>query len=282
MSKGRLFFLFLTAAGMVLNGCATDIRTTKEKPYFDITKLFPQGEVIRSISEKGLEYELLAYPQETEKEKFALIYAHHAAGWDGNKMMEFLEEDARARRFMVLAPTRVKSYGSKKDEFKEFTELLDEVIKHYPVDPDQVYLLGVSAGTWVSGWLARYEPKKWKGVALTASVPAAEWVEPSKGAEYPPFLVIHGAQDAMFVPERIEAMVSKMKAAKIETYYFLDENAVHQYKTDWGNGILTWMDWMARKEKVGAHPVDPAEVEKMIKDRLGAVQPPADDHSAIS
>ncbi len=88
--------------------------------------------------------------------------------------------------------------------------LLDDVLAHYKVDQDRVYLTGLSMGGFGTWALASAHPERFAALA-----PICGGGNPDNAAKLKdiPIWVFHGAQDKTVPPARSEAMVKAIKEA---------------------------------------------------------------------
>jgi predicted peptidase len=87
--------------------------------------------------------------------------------------------------------------------------LLDEVIASYPVDPDRVYLTGLSMGGYGTWHLAAAQPERFAAIA-----PICGGGNPAQAHKLKslPVWAFHGAKDNVVPPRESEIMVSALKA----------------------------------------------------------------------
>ncbi|HTL30524.1 MAG TPA: prolyl oligopeptidase family serine peptidase [Tepidisphaeraceae bacterium] len=100
-----------------------------------------------------------------------------------------------------------------KDEWWDpqlLTPLLDEIQRTYKVDPDRVYLTGLSMGGFGTWDMARRHPSR-----FAAIVPICGGSEPSLVSLFPalkmlPVWAFHGADDKTVPPSRSEEMINAL------------------------------------------------------------------------
>jgi predicted peptidase len=112
--------------------------------------------------------------------------------------------------------------------------LVDTLSTNYPVDPDRIYLTGVSAGGDVTWDLALVHPEKFAAV-----VPMSGESDPDDAARLRnvPVWGFNGARDATVPPAQMEAMVTAVRAAGGHAHLTLVPDAEHDcwtqaYSTD--------------------------------------------------
>ncbi|MCO6458278.1 MAG: prolyl oligopeptidase family serine peptidase [Pirellulaceae bacterium] len=100
---------------------------------------------------------------------------------------------------------------------KLLVALLDDIAKRYQVDPDRVYLTGLSMGGYGSWTLAAAHPDRFAAVAPICGGGNAEDASRLKDL---PIWVFHGDQDRAVPIERSQAMVEAIKQAGGERIRF--------------------------------------------------------------
>ncbi len=87
---------------------------------------------------------------------------------------------------------------------------VDAVQKEFPIDPDRLYLTGLSMGGYGTWDLITRHPEKW-----AAAAPICGGGDPSKAAAAKslPVWAFHGSADNVVKPERTREMVEVLKAA---------------------------------------------------------------------
>jgi len=92
--------------------------------------------------------------------------------------------------------------------------LLDQATTHLPVDPDRVYLTGLSMGAR-GGWLlAVTEPERFAAlVMICGRIPTPDFLERVGTLKEKPIWVFHGAKDPVVPVENSEQIVATLQAA---------------------------------------------------------------------
>jgi predicted peptidase len=124
--------------------------------------------------------------------------------------------------------------------------LLDEVEAKYKVDPDRVYLTGLSMGGFGTWALAAAHPER-----FAAIVPICGGGRPADAQRLKnlPVWVFHGAKDRTVPPARSQAMVDALKEAGAEVKFTLYPNAGHDSWTATYNNpeLYKWLLQHKRK-----------------------------------
>lgn len=119
-------------------------------------------------------------------------------------------------------------------------KMLDEFIKKNPVDPDRIYVMGLSMGGFGAWDFAQRYPD-----FVAAAAPICGGADDSTAAKikHIPIWAFHGAKDTAVWPERSRSMVDAVKKAGGNIRYSEYEKVGHD---SWNNAfaepeILTWM-----------------------------------------
>jgi predicted peptidase len=201
---------------------------------------------------------LLFVPEDYGKgprKKWPLILFLHGIGerGDGPEELELLKE---AGLPMVLEqqadfPFIVLSPQCPTDSYWEFQlddmdALLDEVTATYAVDPDRVYVTGLSMGGFGTWALALRYPNRFAAlVPIAGGYMFESDAIPERICDLKdvPVWVFHGAQDTVVLPRQSEVMVSALRACGGDVRFTLYPDAEHDSWTEtYGNPELyAWL-----------------------------------------
>jgi peptidoglycan/LPS O-acetylase OafA/YrhL/predicted esterase len=147
-----------------------------------------------------------------------ILYLHGsgASSRDGGSPMDVGLGPAILRRsdefpfFAVFPQARDRSWSADSGNAAVALEILDAVMREYPVDPSRVYLTGMSMGGNGTWGLAFTHPDRWAAI-----VPVCGWGEPATAASITstPCWCFHGVEDPTVPVERSRAMVAALRAA---------------------------------------------------------------------
>lgn len=103
-------------------------------------------------------------------------------------------------------------------------EIVEDMLKHLPIDENRVYLLGYSMGAYGTFHLLATEPK-----LFAAAVPVAGGGDPGgvRAHRKVPVWVFHGEKDDVVPIEQSERMVEAMKRARAPVKFTPDPKADH-------------------------------------------------------
>jgi predicted peptidase len=123
--------------------------------------------------------------------------------------------------------------------------LLDEVMAQHKVDPDRVYLTGLSMGGFGTWALAAAHPER-----FAAIVPVCGGGEPifARRLKNVPAWVFHGAKDGAVPLERSEVMVKALKAAGGNVQFTVYPDVGHDSWTQTYNNPELY-EWLLKQKR---------------------------------
>lgn len=170
---------------------------------------------------------LLSLPpgyESSPDKKWPLILFLHGSGERGVKLDDvkkhgppaIIDKDADsvlAREFVVVSPQCPSGHWWKTDELNY---LLDDVMNKYHVDPDRVYLTGLSMGGFGTWDLAANYPDR-----FAAIVPMCGGgnLQMARRLKHLPIWVFHGDADPAVPVQRSDEMVSALKKLGADVTY---------------------------------------------------------------
>lgn len=145
--------------------------------------------------------------------------------------------------YFILVP---QCPEDRSEQFAVTLEALDETIRKYPVDPDRVYLLGISAGGSAVWQFALRYPDRFAALApLASSGPNPAEVVKLRDV---PVWAFHKRDDEIIPLERVNHAVAALREAGGTAHLTVFEGnthdawtaALHEYK------VVNWMLWQRR------------------------------------
>lgn len=176
----------------------------------------------RARGRLGLDYLLYAPSEPPAGARAPLVVFLHGIGERGHDLSlvkrhglpRLLEQGARFP-FWLLAPQCPPD--------KRWTELLDaldrvldEVLKAQPVDPERVYLTGLSLGGEGAWWWASERPERFAALAVVCGRSRPEAADRLSTL---PIWVFHGEQDAVVPFEESTRMVSALETCGVKPQF---------------------------------------------------------------
>ena len=189
---------------------------------------------------------LLALPEgyDTGTQRWPLILFLHGAGESGKVLAKvkvhgppkMIEEKTRDYPCIVVSP-QSPGRGWNPDYLGA---LLDHLCETYRVDPERIYLTGLSMGGYGTWMLAAAQPDRFAAIVPICGGGNPDDAENLKGL---PIWVFHGAQDKIVKLENSEKMVDALKAVGSDVKFTVYPEAGHDSWTEtYANPELyTWL-----------------------------------------
>lgn len=146
--------------------------------------------------------------------RWPLVVFLHGLGARGNEIRRVkseglpkLIEQGRSFPFIVVSPQ------CPEDEWWNLPALeafIDEVCRRYHIDPDRVYLTGLSMGGFGTWALAQRDPSRYAAIVPIAGGGETKWAPRLREV---PAWVFHGAKDDVVPVKRAQEMVDAIKSA---------------------------------------------------------------------
>lgn len=126
---------------------------------------------------------------------------------------------------------------------KTIDKFIDEIIENYPVDKDQLYLLGFSQGSIVSMSYALTSPQRVAGViAQSGYIPHESGLRIDEaGIKHKPFILTHGIQDPMLPVDWARRSRDILQKLDVDLDYH-EFNMGHNVSAESIAVIKTWME----------------------------------------
>jgi predicted peptidase len=156
---------------------------------------------------------LLYLPKDYEKQaSWPLVLFLHGAGERGNDLEVVkmhgppkLIAAGKDFPFIVVSPQCPKDMWW---EPIELVALIDDISSKYKVDPDRIYVTGLSMGGFGSWRLAAYAPERLAAIAPICGGGETYW---TKQFVQLPVWAFHGAKDTAVPLERSQSMIDALK-----------------------------------------------------------------------
>ena len=159
-----------------------------------------------------MDYLLYLPPDYDKQESWPLLLFLHGAGERGSDLNLVKKHGppkliaaGKNFPFIVVSPQCPKD---KSWEPLELVALLEEISRKYKVDPDRVYVTGLSMGGFGTWCLAAYAPHRFAAIAPICGGGETFW---TKQFVHLPVWAFHGAKDPGVPVERSQAMVDALK-----------------------------------------------------------------------
>ena len=185
-----------------------------------------------TVTTERLQY-YLYYPEDYEKEKdkdFGLLLFLHGGGESGDTLGIIkkngppkLITEGKQFPFLILAPQN--PYKRKWWNVRAVMQLLDSVVQNNRVDPDRLYLTGLSRGGSAAWEIAVQYPGTFAAMAVVcgmAPLPYASWIDKEM-----PIWVFHGKEDQSIPFSESENMVARLKQMGYPVQFTVYEGVGH-------------------------------------------------------
>jgi predicted peptidase len=127
----------------------------------------------------------------------------------------------------------------------ELRTLLDNVAHTHKVDPDRIYVTGISMGGFGTWALAGYAPDRLAAIAPICGGGEAYW---ARRFAHLPVWAFHGAKDKAVPLERSESMINALKKAGGEPKLTVYPEAAHDSWTETYNNPELY-DWLLAQKR---------------------------------
>ncbi len=201
-------------------------------------------------------------------QKWPLVIFLHGSGESGDDLAKVkvhgppkLVDQGKKFPFILVSPQAPPRTGWKVEILKS---MLDNLKKKYRVDPDRVYLTGLSMGGYGTWNFASKYPDEFAAIApiCGGGNPAEVWK-----LRHMPVWCFHGAKDNVVPPAASEKMVDELKKYNPAVRFTLYPEANHNsWDTTYNNESL--YAWLLEQKRFRFKPVQVAEAQ--LKEYPGA------------
>lgn len=179
------------------------------------------------------------------EEPLPLVIGLHGAGGDENMFHTaygggVIQQLAEAHRFIVASPVTYPLAG----DMTLLGELIDEMKRCYPVDPDRVYLIGHSLGAGTVSAALSAMPERF---AAASCIAGAGRFANEADRPYPPVLVIGAEHDFVVPPSRVQQHAQAGIERGLPIKYRLGENWGHVLVV--GGMLEEIVEWLLDHER---------------------------------
>ena len=235
---------------------ATPSTTTQKITYPTLSSTVNPGQQSYTSEKANINF-LLYLPDEYEKDsqqKWPLILFLHGMGCRGNNL-DYLKVEGMPKKlesdenfpFVVVSP-QIESqdgYWSADETTASLFTLLEEIEALYSIDPERIYLTGISlgaGGTWEIG--LRY-PDRFAALAPVMGYYGYPFGVPDNICELKnrPIWAFHGAKDEMVPLDAEESLVQALKACGGNIQFTIYPDGGHDIANEvYANlDLFTWM-----------------------------------------
>ena len=246
-----LRFLSGIFLAIVLFGC-----TGLQRRDGELTITGQHPEMYKAKITKTIECGYLLYlPPEYGKEdkEWPMILFLHGVGERGNDLEKVkmhgppkLVSQGKDFPFVIVSP---QCPDGEWWNSEVLVNLVDYVVENYSIDPDRVYLTGLSMGGFGTWGLSSEYPDRFAAVApiCGGGIPkAAKYI---KGVKELPYWVFHGAKDSVVPISESETMVKYYKEEGVDIRFTIYPDATHDSWTETYNNPELYEWFLKHKRK---------------------------------
>jgi predicted peptidase len=247
----RLILILIPCIGILACFAAASRAMAEDNPQPKPGTQQPEKLKKQIVREVSLDY-LLFLPQDYGKEpdkKWPLMIFLHGAGERGNEIDKVkvhgppkIVEQKKDFPFILVSPQCPEGKGW---EPEEVIALLDEIQGKYKVDPDRVYLTGLSMGGFGTWETASQHPERFAAIAPICGGGRTFMARRLKNL---PTWVFHGEKDNVVPIKRSEEMVDALKQAGGDVKFTRYPEAGHDSWTETYNNPALY-DWLLQHKR---------------------------------
>jgi predicted peptidase len=228
--KKRLFSCFILGLALLTAiGCSTTGRNpghqAGEQAEYTLSKEIPVTVSYHLFLPQGYD---------TAKSQWPLIFFLHGAGERGDNL-ELVKKHGPPNLvqtnpdfpFIVVSP---QCPSGQWWNTTDLITLLDEIINTYRVDPNRVYLTGLSMGGYGSWQLGTEHPERFAAIAPICG--GGLYLRVKRELNDVPIWVFHGAKDSVVPIEESQRLVNALKEAGADVRFTVYPDAGHDSWTE--------------------------------------------------
>jgi len=224
MNHGRRAAFALLAAMTAIAPCAARAQKPGEQSAQNLEKT-----ITRVVKANYLLYLPREYGQDPARKWPTILFLHGSgeSGSDVEKVKKHgppkLVAAGKEFPFIIISPQApTPRIGW---QVETLNTLLDDVMQKYAVDPDRVYLTGLSMGGFGTWTLATANPERFAAIAPCCG--GGDPFRASRRLREMPIWVFHGAKDPTVPIKQSQDMVDALKAAGADVKFTIYPEAGH-------------------------------------------------------
>jgi len=241
----------LAALALVLGGCSS--ADPWHRAHGQVPATFARTKTVATSGQF-----LLALPEGFEpgsRQRWPLLIFLHGSGEAGSDLERVtvngpprLVKDGRRLPFIVVSPQARNQWPYGAFDPVALDAMLDELLQRLPIDPDRVYLTGLSmGGIWSYGW-GTLHPER-----FAAIVPISGGWNPEDACRLKsvPVRAFHGAKDDVVPMADSQAMVEAIRACGGDATLTVYPDAGHDAWTRTYEDPALY-EWLLKQRRPGA------------------------------
>lgn len=209
----------------------------------------------KQTATEGTPFRYLLFPpkvvSKTNQQPMPLVLFLHGGGEGGADLQKVrkhgppqLASEGQSFPFFLVAPQNPSETQFWDDQ--QLIALVDELMERYPIDPDRVYLTGLSRGAYGAWRLAIQNPDRFAAVVPVCGGGPLPYVQRLKNV---PLWVFHGARDPVIPLSESKRLVDALKAAGSEVKWTVYPDAGHDAWTQTYSNPEVF-DWMLKQKRI--------------------------------
>jgi fermentation-respiration switch protein FrsA (DUF1100 family) len=150
--------------------------------------------------------------------------------------------------YLIACPLARGSMGYQGIAEQDVYDVIADVQRRYPVDPDRIFLTGISMGGGGALWLALTRPDVWAAVAPLCPSPVAGAAELAANASNLPIRLFHGEHDPIVPVAESRNWQRRLLAAGVPVDYLEFPGVRHNvWEPAFRGGAL--FDWLGKQRR---------------------------------
>ena len=189
------------------------------------------------------EYFLLVpknYPGNISQDKYPIIIALHGFGEQAKGFLSLWFYPAKGRGYFVACPQI--DYRTDRSLNENFVkDMINQIIKEYPIDKRRIFLTGHSAGAHFSYYLYLRNVRLFRASAPVSGM-LRDWaISYAHNAEGLKLYLIQGIKDSTNTMSEFEETLSTLRLNKADVIYETYDGG-HEYPRNINDKIIDWFD----------------------------------------
>lgn len=175
-----------------------------------------------------------------QQNTYPLIVALHGFGGQAHGFMSLWFYPAKGRGYFIVCP-QIDYRAGRGLNYNFVKDMINQIIKEYPVDKRRIFLTGHSMGAHFSYYLYLRNPRLFRASAPVSGM-LRDWAAPYVyNAEGLKFYLFQGTKDSTNTMSEFEGTLSILKGSKADVIYETYEGG-HEYPKDINNKIIDWFE----------------------------------------
>lgn len=207
-----------------------------------------------SVGRDQVDYVVAAPPGYDPKRAYPLLVGCHAKGGTGGHFAERWRPPCLEHGYILACPTDPYGkggYGARPEQRALVLATIEDVARQYHVDPDRVFLTGISAGGHATWDVGLHHCDRFAGIIPEAGMPVHEGIPMTR------YLYLQNATAGLAVYSLVgefdhtirktcEEATGKMKAMKVDASLVVAPGVGHDAYLSENDRVFAWMEGRRR------------------------------------